>query len=83
MGNTPSSERAASAGPPPMETEQHGIGRMAAITGAKTAQETRTKPRGPKASGADLPFIQVCFWGRCILLALLATVAPAWSAASN
>ena len=60
MGNTPSSEGAASAGPAPMETEQHGIGRMAAITGAKTAQETRTKPRGPKASGTDLPFIQVC-----------------------
>jgi len=57
MGNT-SSSSAGDGDTGPIETEQNGIGRMQAITGAK-AVETRVKPRGPKADPADHGYIQV------------------------
>lgn len=63
MGNSPSTEAPApeSGAAPPVagDAEQNAIARLQAITGAKAAETTRVKPRGPKADTPDYPAIQV------------------------
>lgn len=63
MGNSPSSDApvpdGGAAPPVGVDAEQNAIARLQAITGAKAADATRVKPRGPKADAPDYPAIQV------------------------